>query len=194
MPDDPYATLISTFKVLYRFLDTQTYDESTESPPTNIDADITYSDFQVYVGIADDELTSLLNTNSIAESFLTDSQYNALICHLVADHFEEGNPDWNFRSQSQAPGVSFSRGQDTGPREAFNKLFNGIVRANSLGSVTCGRGASTELTRIKDSANYPRRWKRTLIPAYDHFEGGFDESSVDDSGQEDNSNSYSEWS
>ena len=114
------------------------------------------------------------------------------VAHLVADYIEHGHPDWNFRSQSQAPGVSFSRGQETGPREAFNKLFESIANSAKLASITSGRGASYTPVRIKDAANYPNRWKRTLIPAYNHFEDGFDEGEVEDLGNDDSSNS--EWS
>ena len=192
MPDDPYANLITSFGVFYRFLDVQTLDESNNTPPTNTDADILYSNFGIYADLAIDELTNLLLIRSMTVDSITTNQYNALICHLVADYFEQGNPDWNFRSQSQAPGVSFSRGQETGPREAFNKLFESIANSAKLASITSGRGASYTPVRIKDAANYPNRWKRTLIPAYNQFEDGFDEGEVEDLGNDDSSNS--EWS
>jgi len=115
-----------------------------------------------------------------------------LMCHLVADYFEMGNPDWSFRSQSQAPGVSFSRGEKTGPREAFEKLFNSIATSANLSAVSCSRGAAVEMVRIKDAVNYPNRWKRTLIPSYNQFEGGFDENEVDDNGYDAGENA--EWS
>ena len=133
-----------------------------------------------------------MTMRSISDDYITEAQYNALICHLIADYFEMGNPDWSFRSQSQAPGVSFSRGEKTGPREAFEKLFNSIATSANLSAVSCGRGSSVSLTRIKDAANYPNRWKRTLIPAYNQFDGGFDENEVDDNGYDNSENA--EWS
>ena len=182
--------LIQTFQIYYRFLDVQTAEEFEDEE--NTDADLTYDAFELYAELADDELNNLLVLRSVSSDYITNTQRNALLSHLIADYFEQGNPDWNFRSQSQAPGVSFSRGQNTGPREAFNKLFESIANSAKLASITSGRGASYSPVRIKDAANYPNRWKRTLIPAYNQFEDGFDESEVEDLGNEDTSNS--EWS
>ena len=184
--------LIQQFGIYYRFLTVQSSDEYTSIPATNTEADISYLAFQTYQELAESELNNLFTMRSISEDFVTEAQYNALICHLVADYFEMGNPDFNFRSQSQAPGVSFSRGDKTGPREAFEKLFNSIATAANLSAVSSSRGASVEMVRIKDAVNYPNRWKRTLIPSYNQFDGGFDEDEVDDSGYDAGENS--EWS
>ena len=101
-----------------------------------------------------------------------------------------GNPDWSFRSQSQAPGVSFSRGEETGPRAALNKLLDSIEIATRRASVTCGRGASMTFARIVDAKNYPARWKRTDIPSADFAEDGFDSEEVADLGYTDTT---TEW-
>jgi hypothetical protein len=184
--------LISVFNIYYRFLTVQTESESTNNE--NTDADILFSSFNIYSDLAINELDNLLTSRSIPDTYITNNQYNALICHLIADYFEQGNPDWNFRSQSQAPGVSFSRGQTTGPREAFNKLFESIATAVRMSSVSSGRGSSISFNRIKDAANYPKRWKRTVIPAYDQSENGFDSDEVDDSGYDDRYNTGNQWS
>jgi hypothetical protein len=192
MPD-PYADVISAFAVYYRFLDVQTYDEANEDVPENTDADILYSSFGFYADLAADELLNLLAARNLSVDSITENQEIVMICHLVADFFEKGNPDWSFRSQSQAPGVSFSRGEDTGPRLALTKMLDEIQTAYRMSSVTSGRGASMTFNRIKDAVNYPRRWKRTSIPAYDHTEDGFDSEAVSDMGYEENDNNNSEW-
>ncbi len=187
VPSSDIPELVDTFKIYYRFLDVQTYEEQVAN--THTDADILYTDFQTYLELAQDELQSLLIAKNIT---LTDVQKKVAMCHLIADYFEMGNPDWSFRSQSQAPGVSFSRGEETGPRAALNKLLDSIAKANVVSSMSAGRGAKVPVTRIKDAVNYPKRWKRTDIPAYNPFDGGFDEDEVDDMGYNDAANS--EWS
>ena len=186
------SELIRYFSIYYRFLTVQTFSEFSSDPQTGTDSDILYDSFNIYSDLALSELNNMLTIRSISREYIADAQYNALICHLIADYFEMGNPDWSFRSQSQAPGVSFSRAEKTGPRMAFEKLFDSIAKANTLSSVSCGRGANTETVRIKDAVNYPKRWKRTEIPAYNPFDDGFDEDEVEDMGYSDTTNS--EWS
>jgi hypothetical protein len=179
---DDYAELISTFQVLYRFIAIQTYDEANEAVPTHTDADILYDSFGLYADLASDELSNILASRSIPIGYLTDNQINALICHLVADNFEKGNPDWSFRSQSQAPGVSFSRGEDTGPRLAIKAMIDSIEIAYRRSVVSGGRGSAVVINSIKDKLHYPKRWKRSGIPSYDDGEEGFDASETPDMG------------
>lgn len=191
---DPYSDLISTFSVFYRFIPIQTYDEANASPVENTDADILYSSFGLYADLAIDELVNLLAARNIPETSVTENQENVMLCHLIADFFEKGNPDWSFRSQSQAPGVSFSRGEDTGPRIALEKMLNELQVASRMSSVTSGRGASMTFDRIRDAKNYPRRWKRTDIPSYDDTTTtGFDSDEVEDLGYTDNQTNNTNW-
>ena len=191
---DPYSDLISTFSVFYRFIPIQTYDEANASPVENTEADILYSSFGLYADLAIDELVNLLAARNIPETSVTENQENVMLCHLIADYFEEGNPDWSFRSQSQAPGVSFSRGEDTGPRTALEKMLNELQIASKMSLVTSGRGASMTFDRIRDAKNYPRRWKRTDIPSYDDTtDTGFDSDEVEDLGYTDNQSNYTNW-
>ena len=191
---DPYSDLISTFSVFYRFIPIQTYDEANASPVENTDADILYSSFGLYADLAIDELVNLLAARNIPETSVTENQENVMLCHLIADFFEKGNPDWSFRSQSQAPGVSFSRGEDTGPRIALEKMLDELQVASKMSSVTSGRGASMTFDRIRDAKNYPRRWKRTDIPSYDDTTTtGFDSDEVEDLGYTDNQTNNTNW-
>ena len=173
------SQLINYFGTYYRFIDVQTFTEYNTDPEDGTDSDILYEDFELYSEQASDELANLCASKGIT---LTNNQTYVALCHLVADYFEMGNPDWAFRSQSQAPGVSFSRGDKTGPRQALEKMLKSISDSARIGNVTCGRGASTEIIRIKDAKNYPNRWKRTGIPAYDSTEDGFDSEEVSDMG------------
>ena len=191
---DPYSDLIDTFSVFYRFIPIQTYDEANASPVENTDADILYSSFGLYADLAIDELVNLLAARNIPETSVTENQENVMLCHLIADFFEKGNPDWSFRSQSQAPGVSFSRGEDTGPRIALEKMLDELQVASKMSSVTSGRGASMTFDRIRDAKNYPRRWKRTDIPSYDDTTTtGFDSDEVEDLGYTDNQTNNTNW-
>lgn len=190
---DPYADIISAFKIYYRFLDVQTYDEANEDVPENTDADILYANFGLYADLAADELLNLLAARNLGIDSITENQETILICHLVADHFEQGNPDWSFRSQSQAPGVSFSRGEKTGPRMALEKMLDTIEIAARRSMVTSGRGASMTFNRITDAVNFPKRWKRTSIPSYDPTTDGFDSEPVSDLGYEDDHTNNSAW-
>ncbi len=173
------SQLIRYFGTYYRFIDVQTFTEYNTDPEDGTDSDILYEDFELYSEQASDELANLCASKGIT---LTNNQTYVALCHLVADYFEMGNPDFSFRSQSQAPGVSFSRGDKTGPRQALEKMLKSISDSARIGSVTCGRGASTEIIRIKDAKNYPNRWKRTGIPAYDSTSDGFDSEEVSDMG------------
>ncbi len=182
--------LITKFAVFYRYMPVQTFAQYNTDPETGTDADIQYEEFETYTELALDELDSILAARSIT---LTSIQEKIALCHLVADYIEMGTPDWSFRSQSQAPGVSFSRGEETGPRAALNKMLDVLEIASRRASITGGRGANTEIIRIKDAKNYPARWKRTCIPAYDHTTDGFDESEVSDMGYDYNQTTGTEW-
>jgi hypothetical protein len=94
-----------------------------------------------------------------------------------------GNPDYSFRSQSQAPGVSFSRGEDTGPRLALNKLLDSIELDIKRTGASGGRGKSIAMVQLKDAKNYPKRFKRTDIPSWNTAEDGFDADEISDNGQ-----------
>lgn len=171
------SQLIRYFGTYYRFIDVQTFNEYNSDEGT--DSDILYEDFELYSEQAYDELINLILSKNIT---LTNNQTYVALCHLVADYFEMGNPDFSFRSQSQAPGVSFSRGDKTGPRTALDKLLKSIADSAKISNVTSGRGAAIEIIRIKDAKNYPNRWKRTGIPAYDSTSDGFDSEEVSDMG------------
>jgi hypothetical protein len=173
------------FKAYYRYIDLQTVTERDAG--TNTDADILWNTFLIYESLAEAELPKLLTKKSIAITDLTADQVLVCYCHIIADHYEQGNPDWNYASQSQAPGVSFSRRQnskdpgisETSPRAALDKLLDDIAAAVKMTSRSGLRG---ELTRTKDSTNYPLRWKRTGLPAFDPHEDGYDENEVSDFG------------
>ena len=172
---------IKMFSVYYRYLTVQTLAQYNTTPEAGTDVDIDYESFGIYLDLAQDELTRQLNMRSIPVTDLTESEENAALCHLIADAFEQGNPDWNFTNQSQAPGVSFSRGKETGPMTALNKLLDSIELAVKRSGSNGGR--RVELTRVKDAKNYPRRFKRSDIPAWDTSETGFDADEVSDLGQ-----------
>lgn len=111
--------LLTTFRVLYRYI----------KP-----ADVPYNAFSIYYGMAVDEHTQNLVT--YGNPTLTTSQTDAALCHLIADYFEKGNPDWTYSSQSISPGVSFSRSQKNGnvvtpARAAYQELLNDIVAART---------------------------------------------------------------
>ncbi len=172
--------VLGVFRLYYRYLTVE-----------NADGDITYDGFQIYLDMARDELTRQLSLRSIAETDITVNEERIALCHIIADNFEMGNPDYSFRSQSQAPGVSFSRGEDTGPRLALNKLLDSIELAVKRSGGSGGRRIT--LTSIKDSTNYPKRYKRTDIPAWNTAEEGFDAEEVSDLGQSIYDNSTTSW-
>ncbi len=176
------------FQVLYRFIGLQTLSEHNLG--THTDADILYNHFEIYYTDAIDELANILAARNMT---LTVNQEDTALCHLIADYHEMGNPDWSFRSQSQAPGVSFSRGEKTGPRMALDKMLDNIEIAARRSMVTSGRGANMTFNRIKDAVNYPKRWKRTDIPSYDDSTDGFDSEAVSDMGYSDNDTNNSAW-
>ena len=175
------------FGVLYRYVTIQTYDQATANPITGTDCDILYDSFGMYLELAQDELVNLLAAHSIPVGWLTDREENALLCHLVAESFEQGNPDWSNKTQSQSPGVSFSRGAnkdgivETGPRLAIDKMLDQVELAVKRTGYAGGR--RMERLKIKDSKNYPRRWKRSDIPNFSTFENDYDATEVKDLGQ-----------
>jgi hypothetical protein len=181
------------FRVLYRFITLQSYNDYTESPSLNTTAEISWTSFEMYQTLAEQEWTQLLVSRSIPETSISEDQTYAAYCHLIADYFEQGNPDWNYRSQSQAPGVNFSRGDDTAPRAALKKLLASIETAYKMSIISGGRGSAMTPGRITDAKNYPKRWKRSGIPAYDP--DGVDSGEVDDAGVDynDNNNSTGPW-
>jgi len=180
------------FRVLYRFITVQSQAEFTAG--TNEDADIPWENYAVYQVLSEDEWPQLLNSRSIPLSYVSDAQKYMAYCHLIADYFEKGNPDWSFRSQSQAPGVSFSRGEDTGPRLALKAMLDTIENAYRRSVVSGGRGAAIVINQISDARKYPKRWKRSGIPAYDGSSEGYDSEDVEDMGVDYNSqNENSAW-
>ena len=135
--------------------------------------------------MAVDELANILDLRSIT---LTSTQEDAALCHLIADYFEQGNPDWNFRSQSMGSGVSFSRGEKTGPREALDKLLDQIEAAAKATRRSGIRMGEDDLKKCKDHLNYPRRYKMTQIPSFDFSEDGFDSAEMPDLGSDSDRN------
>ena len=164
----------SLFGVLYRFLTVQTYDQATANPPTNTTTKISYDGFGMYLELAQDELIELLQSRLIPTERLTIAQSNSILCHLIADYFEMGNPDWSYKSQSVGPGVSFSRGEDTSARLAVNKLLGQIELAVKKTRIPAGYIDERNLQKIRDSENYPRRFKKTSIPVADFTYDGYD--------------------
>lgn len=163
--------ILEIFELYYRYL---TIDETN--------GDMTPEGFGIYLDLARDELSRQLNSRGIPETEITINEERIALCHIIADNFEMGNSDYSFKSQSQAPGVSFSRGDDTGPRLALNKLLDSIEATVKWS----GAGMSSRrlaLKQIKDSTNYPKRFKRTDIPSFNPSEGGFDENEVSDLGE-----------
>lgn len=175
MADDEDEIVLNTFRIYYRFLSV----DEVEVDGT----DMTTDSFAMYLSFARDELSRQLSSRGIPGDALTENEENIALCHLIADNFEMGISDWNFRSQSQAPGVSFSRGEDTGPREALNKLLDSIELDIKRTSASGGRGKSIPMVQLKDAKNYPKRFKRTDIPSWDTSENGFDSNEVSDFGQ-----------
>jgi hypothetical protein len=165
-------SLIPVFRVLYRYISVQTYDQSNDTPPVNTTAEILYDDFEMFTDLALDELESILiGRGSIV---LTDRQEKAALCHLVADYYEMGNPDWNFRSQSMGGGVSFSRGEKTSPRDALDKMLDQIQKADRVGRRPGSSYTANDLVYTKDHKNYPDRYKITGISTFDFAEDGYD--------------------
>jgi hypothetical protein len=175
------------FSVFYRYINVQSRSEAMANTPTNTDADISYDNFGTYLELAEDELVDLLRARSIPSTWMTDKEENLALCHLCAHYFEQGNPDWSYASQSQSPGVSFSRGRDkdgltaTGARLALEKLLDQVEIAVKRSGFAGGR--RVERLKIKDSKNYPRRWKRSDIMAFSTFDGDSDATEVKDLGQ-----------
>ena len=169
--------LVNKFRILYPNIDTQSSTEAGTG--TNTDAEILYTSFDFYYDLAVDELANILDTRSIT---LTNTQEDAALCHLIADYFEQGNPDWNFRSQSMGSGVSFSRGDKTGPRAALDKLLDQVEAATKATRRSGIRMGEDNLKRCVDHTHYPRRFKMTQIPAFDPSSDGFDSETVSDLG------------
>ena len=164
--------VLEIFELYYRYL---TVDETN--------GDMTPEGFWIYLDLARDELNRQLDSRGIPESEITINEERIALCHIIADNFEMGNSDYSFRSQSQAPGVSFSRGEDTGPRLALNKLLDSIELAVKRSGAGSNGGRRLALAQIKDSKNYPRRFKRTDLPSWNIAESGFDENEVSDLGE-----------
>lgn len=166
---DEDEIVLSVFSLYYRYL---SVDETN--------GDMTPDGFGVYLTFARDELSRQLSSRGIPEDALTENEERIALCHLIADNFEQGNPDWNFSSQSQAPGVSFSRREESGPRSALNKLLDSVELAVKRSGSNGGRRIT--LSKITDSSHYPKRFKRSDIPSFDPLPDGFDENEVVDTG------------
>jgi len=176
------AELIDLFSVYYRYISVQTFDEYNANPESGTDAEILYDEFDTYTEMASDELPALLNARSIPNA-LTPTEKKVCLCHLVADYFEMGNTDWNFKSENMGSGVSFSRGDKTGPREALDNLLAEIQKAIRFSRRPSVSYTEKNLVWTKDNRNYPRRFKKTQMPAFEFSEDGFDSEQVYDLGQ-----------
>ncbi len=117
--DTDLTGLITMFRVLYRYITVIV---------------MPYENFAIYHAMAVAEHAQNLVT--YGSPSLAVVQTNTAICHLIADYFERGNPDWNYSSQSISPGITFSRSQKNGtiktaPRQAYEDLMDGIVAATT---------------------------------------------------------------
>jgi hypothetical protein len=173
------SQLIRYFSIYYKNISVQTFSQYNENPQGGTTAEILYDDIDVYSDVAVDELENILVSRNIV---LTNAQRYVALCHLVADYFEMTNPDWNFRSENMGSGVSFSRGEKTGPREALDKLLDVVEKATRMARRPHVRMGAEALVKIKDHTNYPRRFKKTGIPAFDVTDGGYDSEEVPDLG------------
>ena len=172
--------LITKFRILYPNIDTQSPSEAGTG--LNTDAEILYTSFDFYYNLAVDELANILDLRSIT---LTSTQEDTALCHLIADYFEMGSPDWSFSSQSMGSGVSFSRREKTGPREALDKLLDQVESAARATRRSGIRLTESNILRVHDHTHYPRRFKMTQIPTFDFSEDGFDSSETQDLGSDD---------
>lgn len=178
-----YLTRI--MQTYYKNITIQTITQYNNVPPTGTDSEILCEDMELYSDLALDELTNILDARNIT---LTNTQKYVALSHLVADFWEQGNPDWNFRSQSMGSGVSFSRGDKTGPREALDKLLDQVEAAAKATRRSGIRMGEDDLKKCKDHLNYPRRYKMTQIPSFDFSEDGFDSSEMPDLGSDSDRN------
>ena len=179
------SQLIRYFGTYYRFIDVQTFTEYNTDPEEGTDSEILYEDMELYSDLAMDELANILDARGIT---LTNIQTYIAYCHLVADYIEMGEPDWSFRSQSMGSGVSFSRGDKTGPRAALDKLLDQVEAAAKATRRSGIRMSEDDLLRTKDHLNFPRRYKHTQIPSFDFSEDGFDSSEMPDLGSDSDRN------
>jgi hypothetical protein len=173
--------LIRLMQTYYKNITVQTFTQYNASPEEGTDCEMLYEDVELFSELAYDELNNITDARNIS---LTNIQKYVALCHLVADYFEQTSPDWSFRSQSMGSGVSFSRGDKTGPRMALDKLLDQVQAATNATRRSGIRMGADSITRTKDSTRYPRRFKRTSIPAWDFHEDGFDEAEVPDIGNE----------
>jgi len=173
------SQLIQYFSLYYKNISVQTFSQYQEVPEGGTTSEILYEEFEMFSDVAVDELDSILLSRNIS---LTNSQRYVALCHLVADYFEMTNPDWNFRSENMGSGVSFSWGEKTGPRDALDKLLDVVEKANKVSRRSHVKMGASSLIKIKDHTNYPRRFKRTAIPAFDITENGYDSEEVLDDG------------
>lgn len=173
------SQLIRIMATYYKNITIQTFAQYNASPEEGTSCEISYEDAELYSELARDELNDILNIRNIT---LTNIQTYVALSHLVADYIEMTNPDWNFRSQSMGSGVSFSRGEKTGPREALDKLLDQVEAAMKANRRSGIRMDASNILRTKDRTNYPRRFKMTQIPAFDFSEDGFDSEETSDLG------------
>jgi hypothetical protein len=177
--------LIRLMNTYYKNISIQTFTEYNESPQEGTDSEILYEDMELYSDLAMDELANILDSRNIT---LTNIQTYIAYCHLVADYIEMGEPDWSFRSQSMGSGVSFSRGDKTGPRAALDKLLDQVEAATKATRRSGIRMGEDNLKRCVDHTHYPRRFKMTQIPAFDPSSDGFDSAEMPDLGSDSDRN------
>ncbi len=121
--------LLNIFRVYYRTIPVQTYTQYISVPEEGTDCAMYYDEFEVFSDLAVDELQNILDARGIS---LTSTQTYVAYCHLVADYFEMGDPDWNFRSQNMGSGVSFKQGRkDWSPRSSRQVIRSGAGSSKS---------------------------------------------------------------
>lgn len=117
------------FRTLYRNIILQTENESANETNTKEENEpmdyIGYEDYRTFYKQAVEELTRLLAQRGITT--IGTRQRYAAIAHLIADYYTMGDPDWNYQSETAAPGESFVRGKFTAPRQALIDLLNSIA-------------------------------------------------------------------
>lgn len=141
------------FGVLYRYLTVQTYVQSVQVPEQNAEADIHYNAWVMYLEQATEELAAICTARGITLSTVMTEQ---ALCHLVADYYEMGNPDWNYKEEKLSPNEQFTRGNETPPRAALNKLLDS-AQAAAVAASAFG-GTVPEIAQVYDSANYPKKF------------------------------------
>ena len=132
--EPPLLEALIALKTSYKNINVQTEiealnGENTGEDTCNIDY-LSFVDFAHHFERATEELSDIIQQKGITN--MDPFQRHTALSHLIMDYVEMGNPDWNFTSETEAPGVSFTRGTKTGPRAALDKLIwsltGGIVK------------------------------------------------------------------